>query len=268
MDKQTVIIIKAFHYLTTPLGATLFLLTLAVIMMLLGKHKLKSIMVYCSLLFLWFCATPVTSNWLVGQYISLSNVSEQCPERLCTYDAIIVAGYMKPYTIGDPKLNQYWSERLWHAKNYYKENTPIIVISSQYPTPPEPRNGELSYAKQTLMNWGVNSNDIIITKAARTTREAMMHAYSELIKHDKKNSLLVGYKLRLPRKLNSIRKLESEQKRGFKFISTLANNSISHQQLSPKTFSNWLPSENSLLVSRHVLHEIAGLIAYKVGNWI
>lgn len=268
MDKQTVIFVKAFHYMTTPLGFTFILISLAMLMFFLGKHRLKTYTIYFALLFLWFCATPITSNWLLKQYFSLSGLTDQCLKKSCQYDAIVVAGYMKPYAIEDPKLGQFWSERLWHARNFYSPNIPIIVISSQYPTPPAPNKNQLSYAKQTLLSWKVKNNDIIITKAARTTREAMLNAYSELVKTKAKNVLLVGYKLRLNRKLLSIEKIEQQRQQGIKFIPTFANHTISARSVSPIVVSNWLPSEDSLFVSRHVLHEFAALIAYRAGNWI
>lgn len=268
MDNRSIAFIKAFHYLVTPLGATLCLLLLALIMLVLGRHKIKAFCFYFALFFLWFCATPITSNWLLKQFNSLNKITDQCLDKSCNYDAIIVAGYMKPYVIGDPKVYQFWSERLWHANRFYKPNTPIIVISSQYPTPPAPKENEQHYAKQMLLNWGVSNNDIIITRAARTTREAMLNAYSALSIEKSKNALLVGYKSRVTRKLLAIEKIENQRQQGIAVIPTFAKHPISVAPLSPFVISNWLPSESSLFVSQKVLHEFAGLIAYRIGNWI
>lgn len=268
MSSGTVHFIKAFHYLTTPIGICFLLLILSQILSFCNKKKLTKITLLFALFFLWFCATPLTSNWLFKQYNAFNQISEQCADASCEYDTIIVAGYMEPYAMNDPKINQFWSERLWLASKFAKKNTPIIVISSQYPKPPLPREGEFSYAKHKLLSWGITESKIFITKPARTTRESMLNAYQELIKQNAQKVLIVGYHLRLTRKLLSIQKIEEKEHHGFKFIPTFANHDIIEKRLSPLVLTNWLPTENCLLTSKHVLHEFAALIAYRMYNWI
>lgn len=224
---------------------------------------------------LWFLATPKTSALLYDLIVKTTGIPTcqsvpNCINDQDDFDAIIVAGWMEPFYQDNPRINAFWSERLWHAAKLHKPGTSIIINSSQYPMPPKPASGQLTYAEIKLMSWGVPRSDIIISKAGRATREAMLNSYSEALARQHKSVLLIAYGYRFPRKYLSLKKIVDDAK----YPMTIAALDIAEgpNKAANKRWQNelkqWTPDEHTLSRSRFIMHEAAGLIAYRLSDWI
>lgn len=268
MSHFSVALLKSFHYLMTPLGLAMSLWVLALLTYGFTRFtRLSKMLAICPILLLWFLATPYTANWLFNTYIAAHPIPYCQSTTACQYDVIIVAGWMKAYHPDDPKVNMFWSERLWQASQIQEENTQIIIVSSQYPTPFSPQKEQQTYARIQLEKWGVASDQIIITAPGRTTREAMLLAHTQLQQLQASSALLIDYSLRLPRKFKSLKKIVQKEKTNIKLLAhaTLLRTSGPAQNTQLK---DWLPNEKTLLQSRVVIHEIAGLIGYTLNRWV
>jgi len=265
LDNFTLYIFKLAHLFVTPLGVCTSLWLLAIVLFLLKRTTTVSVRIFSILpvFVLWFCATPITSQWMQDTYTNAANLPVCTNTSACQYQAIIVAGWLQPYEIDDPTINRFWSDRLWAAKLAYRPDTPIIVVSSQFPTPPEPDIGmELSYAEIRLEEWDISKKNRIISKAGRSTLEAMQSALNEARSLNASKILLIGYRHRVVRKYASLMKLIKQAQLDIQVQVSFAGHP--NKRLELTKIHNWIPKEEYLIQSKHTFHEIAGLIAYKL----
>lgn len=224
----------------------------------------------CSLLFFLTCSMPVSVAGIEKLNQRLFNVQSTDSVAVAAYanqsfDAIIVAGWQQAYQRSDPELHRHWSERLWVAASEYRKSpAPIIVVSSQFPVPPPPKNGELPYAVLKLMEWGVAKADIINPELGNTTVGAMQSGHQALEKLGVRSVLVVAYSHRISRKSAALLNLPSNT------LANLYTYSVKNEvtTLNAYGLGAWIPNKNAFHASHFLLHELAAHLVYRLVNWI
>lgn len=274
MESILIQLIKSSHWIGSPIGLLTVALFVALFCHLRSFHTFKKLTIAIGLTIFYLCSIPLSTYWIeagshllfstkkLNQQVNVNTFSDQ------HYDAILVAGWQKAYSPSDPLRHQYWSWRLWSAaKQYHKQNSPIVVVSSQYPLPDLPKASEDSYATIKLIELGVKREDIVTAQLGRATIEAIKNGYLELEKLNASSILLVGYRYRLNRKWQSLASLYS----GKSVNIYLLNAGTNEDQSRPPAItqiSSWLPNEKDLARSSALLHEVFGQIAYRFIGWI
>ena len=258
------------HYLVTPAGAMFAILILIIGCKLFARRYLSKVLLFLLIFIFWFFATPITAQWLENRFISMmypNNLDAFGPED---YDALVVAGWQKAFTLNDFEMDRFWSQRLWSAsQEHFKSGKPIIVTSSQYPIPNKPKLGERPYAVNKLAQWGVPEHKIINAEPGRNTYEAMENAYRELSRLNLGDVLLVAYRTRSIRKKQALEQIIKQhsavpQKVFVKF----AEEGLDKVVYNPSHLASWLPNEKTFERSSKITHEIFGQLAYRLGGWI
>lgn len=192
---------KLVTWLLSPLGMSLCLVTLAVL--LAWRGRLRSSMTLGALAFVWLWAwsMPVLSLWLRGtvedQYPPLPIASMPRAQAL-----VVLGGGVSPPSAKSAEINLGTAaDRIWYtARLFHAGKAPLLVLSGGA----DPARDAFSEARamaMVLQDLGVPAPALLLEEASRNTRENAAFSAALLKARGIQHVLLVTSALHMPRAL-------------------------------------------------------------------
>jgi uncharacterized SAM-binding protein YcdF (DUF218 family) len=250
---------KILAQLAYPLGFSLCLTLLALLLIGLRRRRWSATLLALSLLWLGLWSLPVVSDALrcslEGQY------PQQAVADLPTADAVVVLGGGITPTPPDwpyPDLGR-GADRIWHAARIYRAGkAPQVIISGGHLPWLGERTSEAVAMRQFLSDLGVPADAVLIEDQSRSTYENALQTAQLLKQHLIQQVLLVTSALHMPRALATFRAA------GIDALPVPADFEVMPE---PPHLLRWLPDAEALFNSTQALKEYLGLWVYRWRGW-
>ena len=250
-------------YLTpflTPLGSALLLVALVLLLMLIGRQRLAFVLLAIMFLGLYLASTPFVSTRLSGvlelQYPPLAMAA------MPTADAIIVLGgatdpALPPRQAPDLKDS---ADRLMLGADLYKAGKASLIIASGgswlYPSLNRPEAADM---RDGMMRFGVPGEAILMEDKSEDTGQNAALSAALMQQKGLKTALLVTSGIHMPRAMATFRRAG--------VAVTAASTDIIDVESPDWAILRWLPSPTALVHTGEALHELAGLLYYRLRGW-
>jgi uncharacterized SAM-binding protein YcdF (DUF218 family) len=249
---------KLLPLLVYPLGLSLILWLLALVLWRLGWGKWAAKLAVVAAGWLWLWSLPVVSDAL------RASLERQFPNQPADQadeaDVIVLLGggiSPAPRDWPYPDLNRA-ADRIWHAARlFHAGKAPVIIVSGGL-SPRETANSEADAMSQLLVDLGVPSEAIVFEDQSRTTRENAVYTARLLEARGHQRVLLVTSALHMPRALATFRAVGIE-----------ALPAATDFEVTPSSpdLRRWLPNSGSLDASTRAMKEYLGLWVYRWRGW-
>lgn len=245
---RAVFLSKLAIALISPLGLSLVLGVIALLLAGFGRKRLASLLGGTALFWLWLWSLPVASMWLRG-YIE-QPFPETTVESLPQADAIVVlGGAIQPPSIDEmyPNLGAA-ADRVWHAARlYHADKAPLLVLSGGSDS--SLRSVSEAQAMQWLLSdLGIPCDAMVLEDRSRNTQQNARLTASLLRERNLDSILLVTSALHMRRALPFLRG-EGLQ------VNAAATD---HEARSMPGWQRWLPDAGALEGSARALKEWVG----------
>lgn len=250
---------KILTQLAYPLGVSLSLAVLALILFGLNWRRWGSAFLGIAIVWLGLWSLPVVSDTL---RLSLEGQFENRPvDDLPMADAVVVLGggiTPVPLHWPYPDLGQ-GADRVWHAARIYQAGkAPRVIISGgRLPWLGE-RTPESEAMRRFLIDLGVPEEALLLEDQSRNTHENAVYTAKLLQELDLDKVLLVTSALHMPRALATFRSA------GIDAFPAPTDFEVIPQPPHPL---RWLPDAGALSESTRALKEYLGLWVYRWRGW-
>jgi uncharacterized SAM-binding protein YcdF (DUF218 family) len=246
--------------LVLPLGATLALGALGLLLLLLRRTRLAAACIAAAGVVLWTFSTPAVADRLAA---ALERAHPPVPlAALPRAEAILVlGGAVKPALpprefpeVGDPADRVLHAARLYHAGK-----APLVLVSGgrlPWQTRGAPEAESMAALLETL---GVPRAAILREDASATTHENCVRSREVLSRAGVRDVLLVTSALHMRRALAACRAA------GVKAEPAPTDYWVVDDELIAL---DWTPAVEALLVSHLALHEWIGYEVYRLRGWV
>ena len=245
---------KLFDSLITPPGLIIIILFICILFIWKKREKLKflTILLIITTIFLYLLSTNLGSNLFV---IPIENKFP--PNDTYIGDAIVILSGGSFNTPAGDQIGPTSLLRTNKGFQVYKETgKPIIVTGGNVLGKSEKTLAEIM--KETLISWGVPSEQIILENNAKTTEENAEFSYEICNKNGWMNIDLVTSALHMKRSYDTFDKYD------FKIINPIPSNY--YAEYGRISFVDFLPSSSSLQANSSAIHEFIGQIYYSLKN--
>lgn len=241
----------------SPLGLSLLLVPVGLVLILLRKRRFGWCLVILPLLWLWIWSLPAVSIWL------RQGLERQTPQRAAsdypTAEAIVVlGGSVEGERTGwrdGPHLLA-GADRVWFAAQLHRAGrAPVLILSggnSEWSRTDEP---EARAMRAFAIDLGVPDSSLLLEEHSRNTRENAIYTKQLLDEHHFTSILLVTSALHMPRALALF------QAQGINVTPAPTD----FDAIPPRNaLQHWLPDSESLDRSTKALKEYLAIEIYRV----
>jgi uncharacterized SAM-binding protein YcdF (DUF218 family) len=246
---------KLVAQLVYPIGVSIWLALLAVVLIWLGWRLGATVVLLLSIGCLWVCSTGVFSDYIRG---SLESRYEPVRvEASPSADAIVVlggglGGIVSPRLTVD--LNS-TADRVLHGARLFKAGKAPVVIVSGGNIEWLSASGPGSQAMASLLEeWGVPERAIILESKSRNTYENALYTKQVIDDRGFEKILLVTSALHMPRSVAIFRSF------GIDVIPSPTD--IEVVDRGDRTVLDWLPNADSLAGTTRAIKEYLGFVYY------
>lgn len=245
----------------TPLGAALVLATLVALLMLLRRRRTGLALLIVTIIGLYAASTPFVAGWLAGL------LEHQYPPRAMAdtppADVIVVLGSATGPAIPprqDPDLNEH-ADRLMHAADLYKAGkAKFVLVSGGNWRHPSLHHSEADDMRDVLMRFGVPSSSILVEANSLDTGQNADFSEQLMQQQHLTTALLVTSGVHMPRAMASFRRAG--------VVVTASATDIIDAGSVDWLVLDWMPSPEALVHTGKAIHELAGMLYYRLRGWV
>lgn len=252
---------KLFSLLVYPLGLSLALLLMGLGLLWRRRHRLAAGALGAGLVVLWAFSTPAVADRLLGWLER--DWADRPVEAVPAADAVLVLG--GAFSTG----NGQWVypsaggavDRYWHAARlYHAGRAPRVILSGGRQPQRTAGLTEAEAGALFLGDMGVPREALILETEALTTRGHVVELAPLIDEHHIASLLVVTSASHMRRSLATLSALEVE-------ITPVATG-FSISQPSSFRLRRLLPSAGALSRSTRAMHEIIGILYYRLRGWV
>lgn len=244
-----------------PLGLTLSLAVLGVLLWLLYYRRLARLCFGTALTILWVCSTPVVANR------AIASLEQQYPPRSIAdtpaADVAIVLGGV----LGQPEPPRVAldltdaSDRVLHAARLYRAGKVkrILVSAGNIPWAPAMK-AEAELIRELLVEWGVAADAIEMGTESRNTFENALEIQRMLKSKGFTSALLVTSATHMPRAMATFKRAAVPV--------TASTTDVSVVDSTRADPFRWLPNAGALAMTTTAMREWLGHLAYRVRGYL
>tara|TARA_Y100001934_G_scaffold271066_1_gene357007 strand:+ start:1263 stop:2039 length:777 start_codon:yes stop_codon:yes gene_type:complete len=249
---------KILPQLVYPFNLALLLLLAALLLIIFGRRRSGFFAVFFSFVILVVCASPL-SRVLYGQH-ELRHPAVPISSSP-TADAIVLLGGDVGIPVPPRSESQLQGNRLLHAFRLFEAGkAPLIIVTGGNVFSQKGLEAEATYSKVILASWGVPNDAILTESKSRNTRQNALYSHQILRTQGVDRILLVSDAFHMPRAVAVFRHA------GFEVMPSPSSFSITDYR-RPKLL-DWWPSLGNLGKAHAVMHEMLGLLVYRLRGWI
>ena len=251
---------KILPLFVMPLGVTLFLLLVALLLLRKAKNRTAGIFVLLSLAYLWAMATPVVGNWLYGRVesnyppVSLDRV----PEANCM---ILLGGVVQ--APAPPRIDIEFNDSVDRvhktAELFHAGKAPYVIVTGGNQPWSTSQASEADLIRDLLVEWGVPRDVIMLEGSSRNTRENAMFTKNLVDSIHCDQALLVTSAAHMPRAMAAFGAVGVPV--------TPVSTDVRVADTSSFTVMDFLPSADGLKMSSDALREMVGQWVYELRGW-
>jgi uncharacterized SAM-binding protein YcdF (DUF218 family) len=250
---------KILSQLAYPLGTSLCVLFLAVLLLLLRRFKLAGFLMMLAIAWLTLWSLPPAADQV---RLSLENRYPQLQaESMPVADVIILLGggmYPTPPDWPHPGMGAS-ADRVWHAARLYHAGTAPLIIATGGPMGWDgERNSGSESMRRLLLDLGVPDSAILLDGYSRSTRDNAVFSQQLMRQQGLQSALLVTSALHMHRSMATFRAV------GLDPIPAATDFEVAPE---PNHVLRWLPDAEALHDSTRAIHEYLGLWTYQIRGW-
>lgn len=251
---------KLLSLIIYPLGLTLILLSLGIILLCFKKPKAGLASLACGTVWLLVWSLPPVSDRLVRSleetwsYVDLSAVPNS--------DLILVLGGVVEPPSGaypHPDLNAA-ADRLWHTARLYHAGKAELIVLTGGANDWETGPSQAALMREVLVAFGVPNSRIILEESSRNTYENAVFSLKVMRDLEISNPLLVTSALHMPRATAVFQAMGVDH-------TPIATDFLVRRETRLNVL-NFVPSVGALNKSTLALHEYIGMAIYKIRGQI
>ncbi|ODS62986.1 MAG: hypothetical protein ABS41_07370 [Arenimonas sp. SCN 70-307] len=252
---------KLLSFLVEPLGISLMLLIGGLCLLILKRPRAGRFVLVTGTMVLWGFSTPGVADWLLG---GLERDWPQARvEDAPAADAILVLGGAFNSGNGQLLYPQAGGQvnRYWHAARLYRAGRAPRIIVSGGRNPHHPAGlTEAEAGAIFLEEMGVPRHAIVMEQAALTTRGHAVELPPLLDRYNIDTVLVVTSAAHMRRAVGALADV------GVRLIPVATDHS-SYEE-SGFRLHRIIPSASALSRSTRAMHEVTGVIYYRLMGWI
>jgi uncharacterized SAM-binding protein YcdF (DUF218 family) len=252
---------KLISLFVMPLGASLFIAILALVLLLFRKRKTAVFLSLVHVILLWLSSMPVFSDHVVAKW-ERRFAPVPVGESVDAYAAIVLGGAVEGPV--PPRVEENLGDgvdRLLRACRLYKQGKVERIVVSGGNLPwlgvPVP---EAEVMKNLLVEWGVPSEAILVETASRNTWENAENVRKMLGGKQGGGLLLVTSALHMPRAMAVFRKA------GVQVVASPTDYLIVDR--GQRVLMDYLPDAGALQNTTALLREVVGMVYYRLNGWV
>ena len=234
--------------LISPLGASLFGGSLAVVLALWGRRRLAITLGVLALLWLWFWSLPAASNWVRG-YLEDQHPPMAIQDVARAEAIVVLGGGVSPASIGGlyPGLES-GADRVWHAARLFHASKAPLVLLTGGSDPSHSAASEAEVMGQFMRDLGVPGQALVLENQSRNTSQNAEYSAEILAGQGINRIVLVTSAYHMPRAKGLF------EAQGLEVIPVATD----HEVLSRPLWRNLLPETRALDGSNRAIKEIVG----------
>ena len=244
----------------TPLGAVLILAILAALLMLFQRRRTGLALLIVTIAGLYTASTPLVAGWLSG--LLEHQYPPQAMASTPSADVIVVLGGATGPAIPprqDPDLNEH-ADRLMHAADLYQAGkAKFVLVSGGNWRHPSLSHSEADDMRDVLMRFGVPSAAILMEANSLDTGQNADFSAQLMRQQHLTTALLVTSGIHMPRAMASFRRAG--------VVVTASATDIVDAGSVDWLVLDWMPSPMALVHTGDAIHELAGMLYYKLRGW-
>ena len=248
---------KLLNLLIYPLGISLLLGFLSLLLWTLNKNRFSAVFLIFALSWLMLWSLNPVADYITNLLEKQS--AHQAVENLAEADVILVfGGVMQPVTEKHPYPNiGAASDRVWHAARlYHAGKAPKIILSGGHNDWQIDIATQAEAMREFLMALGVPSESIILEMQSRNTYENAYYCAQIMQMTGMNSAILVTSVLHMPR-----------------FLAVLQTQNVDALPAATdfevyERYPRWIPNAGALSRSTQALHELIGFWVYDWRGWI
>lgn len=244
-----------------PLGASLLLAILAILLLLFRKRGAALLLLMLHVFLLSLCSTPVVSDYFVAKW-ERRFAPVKAGESVSADAAIVLGGAVEgPVPPGVEENLGDGVDRLLRASRLYKSGKVerILVSGGNLPWLNVPVS-EAEIMKNLLIEWGVPEGAILVEDKSRNTRENAVNAQRVLAAEKVDGALLVTSALHMPRAMAVFRRA------GVRVVASPTDYLVVDR--GQRGIMDYLPDAGALRNTTALLREVVGMVYYKLNGWV
>jgi uncharacterized SAM-binding protein YcdF (DUF218 family) len=244
-----------------PLGLTLSLAMLSVVLWLLYYRRLARLGFGAALTILWICSTPVVANR------AIASLERQYPPRTMADTPVADVAIVLGGVLGQPEPPRVEldltdaSDRVLHTVRLYRARKVkrILVSAGNIPWAPAMK-AEAELVRDLLVEWGVAADAIEIGTESRNTFENALEIQRMLKSKGFTSALLVTSATHMPRAMATFRRA------GVPVIASTTDVSVVDSAYTDPF--RWLPNAGALGMTTIAMREWMGYLAYRIRGYL
>ena len=251
---------KILPLLFMPLGVTLFLCVIALVLLSRERRRAAGLVVGLALAVLWVSSTPIVASSLYGELERLHPPlpMERIPEGGCI---VVLGGALSPAL--SPRVDVEFNEavdRVYKAAQLYRAGKGKVVVVTAGNQPwSDSRWAEAELIRDLLMEWGVPEQAVLLEGSSRNTRENALYAKNIIVAIGCEGPLLVTSAAHMPRAVAAFEGV------GVRVVPVSADVRVTE----PNGFSvfDFLPNAHALVMTSDAIREWIGQGVYRLQGW-
>ena len=251
---------KILTQIFSPLGVTLGVVLLALILLTFGRRHGATALLVLALAWGWVWSTPFLGPVLLCGLAERDRYLPQHAEEFPTGDAIVVlGGGVRPVSgalVYPDLLNS--ADRIWHAARlFHAGKAPLIIASGGKVWPRHQRQSEADAIRSVLNAFGVPDDSIVTEDRSRNTRQNAAFTADLVARRGIRRVLLVTSALHMPRAAATFKRV------GFDVVPA-AVDFIPRGQYNSPWLLKILPGAMPLAFNTRLFREHLGRLVYRL----
>ena len=251
---------KILPLFVMPLGVTLAILLVALILLRKGKRRTGSGFVLLSFVYLWVMSMPIVGDSLYQRVESdyPPVAMDIVPNANCI---IVLGGFVQ--APAEPRIDVEFNEAVDRvfktAQLFHAGKAPYVIVTGGNQPWSTSRASEAEMIRDLLVKWKVPDEVIMLEGSSRNTRENAMFSKNtaDAIHCDK--ALLVTSAAHMPRAVAAFRAAGVSV--------TPVSTDVRAARSGVVTVMDFLPDANGLKMSSDAIREMVGQWVYQLQGW-
>lgn len=251
---------KILPLFVMPVGVTLFLLLVAMLLLRGGKRRTGSVFVLLAFVNLWVMATPIVGESLYRRVESAYPpvTLDRVPNANCI---ILLGGVVE--SPAPPRVDIEFNDSVDRvhkaAELFHAGKAPYLIVTGGNQPWSTAQQSEAELIRDLLVQWKVPREVILLEASSRNTRENALYTKNAVDSIHCDEALLVTSAAHMPRAMAAFRAVGINPTPVSTDVRAARNKSL--------TVLDFLPDARALEMSSDALREMVGQWVYELKGW-
>ena len=251
---------KILPLFVMPIGVTLFLLLVAMLLLRSGKRRTGNSVVLVAFIYLWVMATPLVGEGLYGR---VESAYPPVPlAQVPTANCIIVLGGVVQAP-APPRVDIEFNDSVDRvhkaAELFHAGKAPYLIVTGGNQPWSTSQKSEADLIRDLLVQWKVPREVILLEASSRNTRENALYTKNAVDSIHCDEALLVTSAAHMPRAMAAFRAVGVN--------ATAVSTDVRAAKTDRLTVIDFLPDARALEMSSDAIREMVGQWVYELKGW-